>query len=761
MVRKVAQPPASGEEKPFDLDRLDVFSNILIPKRHEAISARKNSGIEEVWAKCEDSYVGIDNANRGEYANAQWTKPYTPDGNVTTDSRADTGELKSTVFIKLTSRYVDAGASKLGEILLPVDDKAFSFEPTPVPELLKKLDDETQLNSADGQPVWKGVRGNDGKDTFDEGGEPVTEPYTVKDQAEQELQKAKDAAKKAETRIYDWMVESNWPAEVRKVIFDSARIGSGLMHAPFPRKTRSKAIRNEGGVVTIDIVEEVKPAYEAKTVWNLFPDPACGDNIHNGDYLFYRESISESKLKRLRNQKGYMKEAIEKAIANKSQTEQQKSSTQNTPEAKAMKGVYLLWTYYGSITKQDLQFCNAEQAELLSETQDDVYAIVTMVDDVVIRAVISPSKTGKFPYHLMPWQRRNGFWAGVGVGEQVETPQRMLNSATRAMLNNAGKSAGSIIVMDKGCITAADGNNTLSPDKIFYKEADATNDDVAKAFQLFEIPNRTPQLMVIIEYAFKLAEESSSIPLITQGQSGTTTPDTLGGLQLQDNNANQLLRNVGYTFDDTITEPIVTESYEWLMLDPTVPAEEKGDFKIDAHGSTALVEKAIQDQSIAMMGSMVENPAFGINPKKWFAQFSKTKRLNAKDFQYTEEEQAQIDKQMQEQGAQNPAMEVAQLRADTDLKKTSMVQDKDLKLNSLDAAEAQKDREHQLQMKQMDHDMMVMQMAEATHTTVENIKAQLAQTAMKLNTQKDLSKQVIAAPSEPKGKAPKGEAYQK
>ena len=48
---------------------------------------------------------------------------------------------------------------------------------------------------------------------------------------------------------------------------------------------------------------------------------------------------------------------------------------------------------------------------------------------------------------------------------------------------------------------------------------------------------------------------------------------------------------------------------------------EKGEYQIDAHGSAALVERAIQDQSIAQMAAMALNPAYGIDPKKWAALF--------------------------------------------------------------------------------------------------------------------------------------------
>jgi hypothetical protein len=147
------------------------------------------------------------------------------------------------------------------------------------------------------------------------------------------------------------------------------------------------------------------------------------------------------------------------------------------------------------------------------------------------------------------------------------------------------------------------------------------------------------------QYALQLAEESTSIPLITQGQSGDTQPETLGATNIQNNNANQLLRSIGYAFDDHITEPVVRQFYEWLLLDPDVPDDEKGEFTINAHGSVALVEQAIQDQTIAQMGRWSKDPAYGIDPKKWIKLFLKSKRLDPESIQYTAEQQAKIDAQ--------------------------------------------------------------------------------------------------------------------
>ena len=61
-------------------DRLDAISEIVVGKRAEAVNAKKASGIEDVWSKAEDAYLGIDDLNRGEFGSAKWIKPTSPSG---------------------------------------------------------------------------------------------------------------------------------------------------------------------------------------------------------------------------------------------------------------------------------------------------------------------------------------------------------------------------------------------------------------------------------------------------------------------------------------------------------------------------------------------------------------------------------------------------------------------------------------------------------------------------------------------------------
>jgi hypothetical protein len=81
------------------------------------------------------------------------------------------------------------------------------------------------------------------------------------------------------------------------------------------------------------------------------------------------------------------------------------------------------------------------------------------------------------------WQRRSGYWAGIGVGERVDVPQKMINGATRAMLNNAGKSGGSQIVLDRRAIVPADGSWDLNTgDKVWELTGEALVQDVRQIF---------------------------------------------------------------------------------------------------------------------------------------------------------------------------------------------------------------------------------------------------------------------------------------
>ena len=421
----------------------------------------------------------------------------------------------------------------------------------------------------------------------------------------------------------------------------------------------------------------ILPGSKWVNAWNFFPDPSCGEDVQDGDFCFERKWMGQRAVRKLKGLPGYIASQIDKVLLEgpqKVNVREDGKQPESGDGASLKKGKFETWYFHGTLTREEMG-CICEMAGPATAAKFDaqvppekqqVYAIVTMINDSVVKATINPLDSGEFPYHPMPWQRRTGSWAGVGVAEQAATPQKMLTAAVRSMLNNAGISAGGQIVIDTGVVTPADGEMGMSPHKIWYLNGDGERLNVNEAFGLFKIDNVTQELMQIVELALKMAEDSTSIPLVTQGQSGPTTPDTYGAAQLQNNNANQLLRSIGYTFDDHITQPETRQYYEWLLLDPDVPDDEKGDWTIDAHGSSALVQQALQDQFIPTLANMVLNPAYGLDPKKWSEMLIRSKQLQPKDFQYTEEQQAKMDAAP---APAAPAIEVAKIKAQTDAQK--------------------------------------------------------------------------------------------
>lgn len=789
---------------------LEKIGSALSGIRSEAVMFRMSHGIESTWALCEDAYNGVDEANRHEYAGAVWVKSTVMNAPLTTSElRKGTVDRRSTAFVRLTTRYVDAGSAKIGEILLPIDDKAFKFSATPHPTLIKGKDDMTPLTEG-GVPLKRPARPEEvaNMPPLAPGAPPAEVDLTTKDLVEEAIEIAEKKAKKAETIIYDWQVECQHNHEMRKVIFDAARLGVGVLKGPFPTSRRKKAmIKGSDGKLQLVIHDEIVPVDKWVSPWNIYPDPACGENIRDGEYVWERDFMSEKQVRGLKSRPGYKAEQIDKVLL---MGPMQSGITSKNPNEKENKHPYEIWFYYGTMDRNDFEAVNSSAASDVKK--DKVHVIATMINDIVIHGTTNPLDSGDLPYHQVPWIRRPGYWAGTGVAEQISVPQRIVNASTRALLNNAGITAGPQIVINQKGVRPANNDWNLSPNKIWYLSEEGNSDDVRKAFLSFDISNVGKQLDAVIMYGMRLAEESTSIPLITQGMSGPTTPDTLGAAQLQNNNANQLLRYIGYSFDGFITVPLINQYYEYLLLDPHIDDDAKGDFAIHAYGSVALVERAIQDQMIGQMTPIVQDPQFGFDPKKWSDQLLRSKHLSPADFKYSKEDQAKRDAmprpaapaievakikaavsqaQMQadEKRAQEEdalARELAQLDGQITLEAEKMRNataqlrvkldtDRDTKFVQAETDRARADFEHNMATLQLKKDLAQLDYASKHQLSLDQVKSKLADTAMRLQTQKDLAAMdarlavhqhhtpsadaLLKPPAQTPGKAANGKAF--
>ncbi len=787
-----AQPVKPRLSESERAERLNALGVAIAAKRDAAVKARKESGIEDVWLACEEAYLGIDDANRAEFAKARWAKPTSMQGPLQANNVQVTGN-KSTAYVRLTTRYVDMGAAKLSEIVLPIDDKAFAFDPTPVPDLVAHKDDKTPIRTPDGAMVWRKAREDEMAALIQanpaaafmgaqEGLQPEV-PVTRKDVVEAAMEDATKAAKKAEQRIYDWMVESRYPMQMRKVIHDSARIGVGVLKGPFPDMRTARAYADK----KLTISKKVAPACKWIDPWNLFPAGNCGENIHDGDHIFERDylgpaslrALKDVRLKDARYPEGrpvYIGSAIDKVLQEgpgKCNAEESRNPQQQQP---AEKNRFEIWYFTGVLNREDMECMGTPGLEDLPDEVVECPCIVTLVNDSVIRCTPNPlEKTGAFPYRTFPWSRRAGSWAGVGVGEQVSMPQKGVNAGVRGLMNNAGKSSGSHIVMDQHKVVPADGSWSMDVgDKLWHLAGDGLTDDIRKVFMTYTIPNLGEQIMAIIEFWKREAEQLSNIPLISQGQTGPNDVQTFGQAELQNNNANTLLRQLAYSLDDHITEPLVGDFYEWLLLDPDVPDDEKGDFQINARGSIAMVEKAIQEQTLAQLLPLSLNPVWGQDPKKLMAEFLRAKRINPKATEYTEQELAQMQSQPPPKSDTVAAAEIraqsaeriAEMREATQQVRIQADTDRDTQYNNSLANRDAATHDARMAELALRERIALAEFANRHQLSLEDAKVRLTTEAMKLRAQIRLSAggsgPQVANPSvEPAGRAPEGEAFQK
>jgi hypothetical protein len=720
--------------------KLDNIGQLLSAKRLEAITGRSDSGIEEEWTEDEEYYEGIDDTNRGELK-AWRGKPL---GEASPGSD-DADQRGSTIFMNITRPYVDATSARMGDMLLPTDDKPWQIRPTPMPEYIDIA--KGKLSRSIKNAIEQAMPGDP------EGQE--LEMQNVQVQLEDELEQANESAKRAEQQIWDWHVECQYHAENRRVIDDTTKAGTGCLKGPMPAQTK-KWVYLEG---QLKLIEDVKPVSKRIYYRNIYPDPACGESIHFGNYIWERDDITHRELKNLDGVEGYNTVQIQKCLQEGPQeyTKQLSDGSDDTglkASVEARKSMFEVWYYFGSMKVADLLAIDAlsgAENDVDENVQDqEVDVVVTMVNDRVIKAQLSHLEGGEFPYDLMVWQRRVGMPWGIGISRQLRPAQRMVVGAVRHMMDNAGIAGGPMLFVNDEIVQPEDGNMEIMPWKVWiagpgYEEGM----DMKDAIQFLTAPMIQQELQAIVELGLKFGEDITGLPLIMQGQTNSRTPNTLGGMQLQNNNSSTVLRRVARSYDDMVTSPHVRRYYDYL-LQYSEDDEAKGDFVVEALGSSALIERDLANQATMGLGQYVLNPVFGIDPKKWMEENLKSSKLNIKKFQYDDEEWKKTVEQMS-QPAPDPRVEIASMNVES--RALEAEKDRALKMGL-----AEMEREFDIYTKEMGDDASMSQSAlqakESMAEVLIKLKAQFA-----MQGQDGMGGELTAPPVEPVGRAPDGQAY--
>jgi hypothetical protein len=327
----------------------------------------------------------------------------------------------------------------------------------------------------------------------------------------------------------------------------------------------------------------------------------------------------------------------------------------------------------------------------------------------------------------------------------------VVNSAWRQVMDNGRTSLGGQIVIKKGMIIPQNGSYEITPNKIWLAKDEL--DDVRAAMTVFEFNSHLEELLAIAQAAMQFADVESSMPQIMGGEQGSA-PETVGGMVMLYNNANAVLRQRVKLYDDTITRPHIGRYYDWKMANDPDP-KIKGDYEIDARGSTALIERDIQNQALLNLANITNNPRYipHLREREELKAILKAFKVNPEELLKPEDQVKQEMEAQAQQGApQDPRIAAAQMNMQAkqmELQDRQAQREFEMQRNQGDMAIKQQQVEYNAQREQAEYeiamteagierDLALTKLGQDAQLTREQIAAKERLEALKIDNQRQI-----------------------
>lgn len=613
-----------ADMKKAEVDRLHGYFTTM---RDKWVQHRATSDVEKRWRRNAQLYFGERTESTGEFENTLRNGP---------PARKVTDGNRSRVVINIVRPKVDQATARMCEILFPVDDRNWDIKPTPIPEIADMTgDDRPTVDPMTGQPTG----------------------MTANDEANVVMEAAKKAAEAMRNSIDDSLTECQYNGQSRKMVENGVRLGTGLMYGPFPARQTSKVwLPQPDGTQSLQYNENIVPATESLDPWDVWFDPACGNDHQRGRGFWMRRNVTRKELRGVVGLPGYDTDSIREVLRSQ-------PSRVRVAEGRVMRDViqedsYEMWTYHGEIEPDEMLTLTERAGDPIT---DVTFGVLVMVNDKVIGAMPSWVADETLPIDVWCWRKSDDSPWGYGLPDELEHQQRVVNSAWRQVMDNGRTSLGGQIVMKKGLVIPQNGSYEITPNKIWLAKDDL--EDVRQAFSVFEFNSHLQELLSIAQAAMAFADTESGMPQIMGGEQGSA-PETVGGMVMLYNNANSVLRQRVKLYDDNITRPHIGRYYDWKMANDPDPAI-KGDYEIDARGSTALIERDIQNQALLNLANITNNPRYTphLKEREELRAILKAFKVNPDELMKTEDQFSQDQQAMAEQGApQDPKIATEEMR---------------------------------------------------------------------------------------------------
>lgn len=557
---------------------------------------------------------------------------------------------RSKVFVGLTRTKVMAAYSRIIDLLFQHGDVFFSVDPTPVPQIdpLKAMEMRQmamdQIMMASGQDPMMN--------------QDLVQARMMELEGEfLELEKeiALEAAESMTVDIEDQLIETNAEMKLKESMLEACIFGSGAVKAGTVRidkkQSYSKMLDPETGEqgYALSVVETVAPDVESVSIFDLYPDPYC-TTLEDCDGLFRRHVLTRRQMRDLADLPQFDSDMVRyllKIHRNGNHTEEDHETTRRRIAGineNSESNRFVVMEYWGTVDGYELEEHGIELPEG-SDLSDDYSACVWFCDGKVLKVMLNPITGYKIPYHIFPYERSpHQFW-GTGVPRMMRDSQGTMNTATRIWLDNMALSSGPMVEVNTDLLAAGEDPTDIHPWRVFLREG---GDGSMPAVRWYQPVANANGLNQIVEIFRRFADETTSLPSYTHGEQTQGLNKTATGMSMLMGAANIALKSTIKNIDDFLIEPMIESLFHFNMEFGT-NEKSKGDLRIVARGSTALVQKEVQSQRLLQFLSIVGDNSGGVvKQTELLREIAQSMDIDPDKIMKTEEQIA-LEQQQQQQ----------------------------------------------------------------------------------------------------------------
>jgi hypothetical protein len=529
---------------------------------------------------------------------------------------------KSRVFIKITKTKTLAAYGQIVDVLFANNKFPLSIDPTELPEGVvadvhfdpkepEQLQGETALSSpygyaGDGRELPKGATVKSLSEQLGPLGdklEPVEDKLKEgpgKTPTAIEFSPAMVAAKKMEKKIHDQLEESGATKSLRSSAFEMALFGTGIMKGPFATDKEYPNWNDEG---EYDPLFKTVPQVSHVSVWNFYPDPDA-NNMDEAQYVIERHKMSRSQLRQLKKRPYFRSQVIDEAISygeNYNKKYWEDDLADYAPEHGIDR--FEVLEYWGMV---DVEMLEEQGVDIPSELSDfdELQANVWICNGKLIRMVLNPFKPAKIPYAAAPYELNPYSFFGVGIAENMDDTQTLMNGFMRMAVDNAVLSGNLLIEVDETNLVPGQ-DLTVYPGKVFRRQGGAPGQAIFGT----KYPNVSSENMMMFDKARQLADESTGLPSFAHGQTGISgVGRTASGISMLMGAASGSVKTVIKNVDDYLLRPLGEGLFRFNMqfdFDPEI----KGDLEVKARGTESLMANEVRSQRLMQFLGIASNPA--------------------------------------------------------------------------------------------------------------------------------------------------------